>query len=224
MTERARARESRREAARRQDQNPVARWLLPIVGIVILGTAAAAFLASQAGPGASASPSAAAVQPPVINGNSLPVYSPTGDDPAKGLVAPVVAGHNDQGLPVTIEPTGKPMLVVFAAHWCTHCQNELPILQAWLDSGGAPSDVEFRSVSTAIDPTAPNYPPAAWLERIGWTVPVIVDPTGSVANAYGLNAFPFLVVLDGDGKVVARMAGEIGTDALDALLAAVPRN
>ena len=38
----------------------------------------------------------------------------------------------------------------------------------------------------------PNYPPDVWLASEGWTLPVLVDPTNSVAQAYGLSAYPVL--------------------------------
>ena len=89
-------------------------------------------------------------------------------------------------------------MVIFAAHWCPHCQREIPIIQDWVDGGGLPDDVDIVTVSTGIEPTAPNYPPEAWFEREGWTAPVIVDETGSVAQAYGLASYPYFVILDGE--------------------------
>jgi thioredoxin-related protein len=39
------------------------------------------------------------------------------------------------------------------------------------------------------------------------------------ANAFGLNAFPYFVAVDGSGKVVARTTGEITTDDFAGLAA-----
>ncbi len=140
------------------------------------------------------------------------------------MLAPTVVGQDYAGHTVTIAPTGKPMLVIFAAHWCPHCQREVPLIQQWINEGKAPPDVELRSVSTGIEPTAPNYPPEAWFESVGWTVPLIVDPTNSVATAYGLSSYPYFVLLDGKGAVVSRFSGEIAISDLEAVLAAVPRS
>jgi thiol-disulfide isomerase/thioredoxin len=115
-------------------------------------------------------------------------------------------------------------MVIFAAHWCPHCQREIPIVQAWVDAGGVPKDVDLISVSTAIDPTQPNYPPEAWFEREGWTLPIIVDPTNTVAAAYGLASYPYFVILDGAGNVFGRLSGEIPVADLERILAAVPRS
>jgi hypothetical protein len=48
---------------------------------------------------------------------------------------------------------------------------------------------------------------------------VIADSdTFQAADAFGLTGFPYFVVLDADGKVVARATGEIETSALTELL------
>jgi thiol-disulfide isomerase/thioredoxin len=218
------ARRSRREAARlEQRRGSGARWLIPAVAILIVGAAGMAILFGQSSAGAAASPSAAPLTgPPEIAGSSLPVFIPSAKDPAVGAQAPTVQGHDDEGQPVSIEPTGRPMLVIFAAHWCRHCQRELPTIQAWIDAGGVPPNVDLRTVSTAIDPTLPNYPPKAWFDRMSWSVPVIVDPSNTVAAAYGLSAYPFFVLLDGDGRVVTRLTGEIPVDQLRSLLTSAP--
>jgi thiol-disulfide isomerase/thioredoxin len=231
-------RAQRRAAARQPGTGPSAsRWLLPAAGLVLVAVGALAFVLSQDGPGtgAVASPSAAAstgpsssavteAGPPVITGTSLPAFTGTPDDPAKGLAAPVVQGHDHQGNPVAIAPNGRIQMVIFAAHWCPHCQREIPLLQDWVDGGGLPDDVDIVTVSTGIDPTAPNYPPDAWFEREGWTAPIIVDGTNSVAKAYGLASYPYFVILDGAGDVVVRLVGEIPTADLEQVLATVPRS
>ncbi len=93
-------------------------------------------------------------------------------------------------------------------------------MQPWLDDGGLPAGVGLVSVSTAEDPGRDNYPADEWLEREGWSVPVVVDDDdGTVANSFGLSAFPFWVLVDGDGTVVAQVAGAVDLDALGAVLA-----
>ena len=99
-----------------------------------------------------------------------------------------------------------------------------PLVQAWIDSGAAPTDVDIVAVATAIDPNRPNYPPDAWLEGEGWTPPVIVDPAGSVAEAYGLSALPFWVFVNADGTVAGRLAGELPIADLESVIAALDRS
>lgn len=223
MTSKSRA--SRRETARQQPGRSPSRWLLPVAGLVIVVVAVVAVVMSQmSSRSAVVVPSSVPAVEPTITGDPLPAYKDTVGDTAKGLVAPVVQGQDYQGHPVGIAPNGKPTMVVFAAHWCVHCQREVPLIQAWINAGRAPADVNLVSVSTAIDPTAPNYPPEAWFAREGWTVPIIVDPTSTVGKAYGLGSYPFFVILDGSGKVFTRLAGEVAMSDLEKILASVPRS
>ncbi len=229
------SRDSRREAARRAEpRSSASRWLLPVAGLAIAAVAVIAIVLSQgsaakapaASAGANASSSHAAsvatAGPPTITGTALPTFADAKPDPAKGLAAPVVNGHDDSGQPVSIAPTGRTMMVIFAAHWCPHCQREIPLIQAWVNGGGLPNGVDIVTVSTGIDPTRPNYPPEDWFAREGWTAPVIADPANSVATAYGLASYPYFVILDGSGNVFARLSGEIPTANLEQLLKAVP--
>jgi thiol-disulfide isomerase/thioredoxin len=140
------------------------------------------------------------------------------DDPAVGRPIPAVEGRSFDGTPVNIKADGRPKLIVFLAHWCPHCQREVPVVQAWLDANGMPAGVDLISVVTAIDPNRPNYPPDAWLAREHWSVPVIVDADGQIATRYGLTAFPFWVAVRADGTVAHRVAGELTPDQLDGLV------
>jgi thiol-disulfide isomerase/thioredoxin len=149
---------------------------------------------------------------------ALPKLPDSGADPAIGQALPPLTGTDAGGNPFTIAADGKPQIIVFLAHWCPHCQREVPVIQDWIDGGGLPDGVELASVATAIDERRPNYPPQEWLEREGWTAPVLYDDAASsAAQAAGLSSYPFFVAIDGDGNVVARSSGELSTDRLDAI-------
>ena len=47
--------------------------------------------------------------------------------------------------------------------------------------------------------------------------PVLTE-RGTAAQAYGVAGFPFLVVVDADGTVLARTSGELGAYGIVALL------
>jgi thiol-disulfide isomerase/thioredoxin len=157
---------------------------------------------------------------PVVTGDSLPFLPDGGTDPALGIAAPEVTGTDYDDSEVSITHDGNSKIVLFVAHWCPHCQREVPLVQEWLDSAPLPDNVELISVSTSISSTAENYPPSAWLEREGWTSQVIVDnAAGDVANAFGLTAFPYWVFMAGDGTVLARVTGGIAISDLDTAVA-----
>ena len=156
-----------------------------------------------------------------ITGVELPAYE-EGRDPALGLAAPALEGESFEGSPETIVDDGRAKAIVFLAHWCPHCQREVPLIQDWIDVHGRPANVDLYSVATSNDPAQPNYPPDEWLRREGWTVPVLVDDSsGSAATAYGLTAFPYFVFVDAEGKVVARATGELTVEQLETHLAQV---
>ena len=141
------------------------------------------------------------------------------DETATGAAAPTVTGQNFDGSTVSITDDGRAKVVIFLAHWCPHCQAEVPLIQEWLDGGGGVEGVDMYSVATAINSTRSNYPPSDWLKGEGWTAPVIKDDaTSSVLTAYGNGGFPYFVFINSDGTVAARTAGEIPISQIESLM------
>ena len=159
---------------------------------------------------------------PTVSGTALSVFE-DGTDAAVGSPAPLVVGQSFDGSDVRIDPAdGRAKVILFLAHWCPHCQNEVPIVQAWLDGNDLPESVDVIAVVTATREDQPNFPPADWLTREGWSAPVLVDDQANqVAGAFGLKAFPFFVVVGSDGLVVERLAGAIPVSEFERLLLSV---
>jgi thiol-disulfide isomerase/thioredoxin len=158
-------------------------------------------------------------RPVSVEGPHVPVLA-DGDDPAVGTTIPTVEGQTFAGEPVTIAADGTPRLVVFLAHWCPHCQAEVPRLVEFLDGRDTVDGVQIVGVATNTDPAAPNFPPSAWLAEEGWPVPTMADDAGNhAAEALGLSSFPYYVAVDGEGRVVARASGELTEDNVQALIA-----
>jgi thiol-disulfide isomerase/thioredoxin len=156
-----------------------------------------------------------------IDGVSLPLMPPSApqDSTANGLVPPDVSGSNFGGEPVSITNDGRAKGIVFVAHWCPHCQEEVPRVQQWIDGGGSVDGVDLYSVSTSVGSTRANYPPSDWLEAEGWTIPVLRDDAdGSTHVAYGGGGFPYWVFVNSDGTVALRTSGQLQTDQLVQIL------
>ncbi len=156
-----------------------------------------------------------------VDGAALPGFDSAANpaaDAAQGLAAPNVSGQDFAGDDVDLLVEGEANILVFLAHWCPHCQAELPLLvDEWSD--GLPDGVNATAVVTSQDPNQNNYPPSSWLARDGWDFPVILDDeSNSIAGAYGLSSYPYFVVVDADGNVAARTSGELGRDQIQALL------
>lgn len=153
----------------------------------------------------------------VIDGASLPEF--TDVDAAIGAPAPQATGTGFDGLRVELLADGQPTMIGFFAHWCPVCQGEVAELADHLADGGLPDDVRVVAVSTAVRPEEGNYPPSAWFADEQWPTPILLDDTNnSLAQAYGLSAYPFWVVVGADGNVVGRLSGAIGPDQFDALV------
>jgi thiol-disulfide isomerase/thioredoxin len=150
---------------------------------------------------------------------ALPPFVDPATDSAIGMPAPEVEGEDFDGNTVVIENDGTAKAVVFLAHWCPHCQAEVPKVQAWLDDGGGVEGVEIVSVTTSMNSAQPNYPPSEWLDRENWTSPVIRDDSDStVLRSYGSGGFPYWVFVAADGSVTRRSAGQLDIPTLEAFM------
>lgn len=97
---------------------------------------------------------------------------------------------------------------MFAAHWCPHCRAEVPVIEKWLENGGESDGVDLYAVSTGVNEAGPNYPPSTWLEK--WPVTTLADSSDDTAAlAFGVNAYPFFVVVRANGTVALRVTGEL---------------
>src|SRR5205807_1210728 len=88
-----------------------------------------------------------------VEGASLPTYPDSGAaDTAVGHDVPTLVGKKlGSGGPITIAPDGRPFVVAFVAHWCPHCQAEVPRLVA-LQKTGELSGVRVVAVATGTSP------------------------------------------------------------------------
>jgi len=202
---------------KKQSPTPSKAKSIPVVGIVfaiiaVLAVVAVVFTGNS-------EPGSEYGAPQVQGQLSVMPQTASVDTSANGVPAPTVVGEDFDGNAVKIENDGVPKGIVFLAHWCPHCQNEVPAVQAWLNSGGGVEGTQLYSVATAMNSTRPNYPSSAWLDREGWTVPVIRDDEKStIHSAYGSGGFPYWVFVNSDGTVALRTAGELGVDRLEEIL------
>mgnify|MGYP001440016067 FL=1 len=141
-----------------------------------------------------------------ILGDPIPV------DSEIGYLAPSFKAQLNTGSElVTIDPAdGTVRLIGFFAHWCPHCQREVPRVSKWLEENGVPAEIEILAVSTAVREGTPNYPPSEWFIKERWPTDIFVDnQDNDLAAAYGLAGFPYWVLVDATGRVVHRSSGEL---------------
>ncbi|MDH3707058.1 MAG: TlpA family protein disulfide reductase [Acidimicrobiia bacterium] len=152
-------------------------------------------------------------------GQPLPPHdgTPTG----VGQPAPLIRAQlmEDGAVAQVDTDDGTVRLIGFFAHWCPHCQREVPRVSSWLTDNELPGGVEVVAVSTSVEPGGPNYPPSAWFEREDWPTPVMVDSEDSaVWTGYGSGGFPYWVMVDGDGTVLEQHTGELDDAQFSAMV------
>jgi thiol-disulfide isomerase/thioredoxin len=155
-----------------------------------------------------------------VEGDALAPLTGSGADPAAGQDAPSLSSVAADGTTITVDPSqeGGPVVLFFLAHWCPHCQAELPLLVD-LQAQGAFEEVRAVAVLTGTTSSRPNFPPSAWLDDEGWAGERFFDDEdSSAASAFGLTSFPFAVFIDRDGAVAGRVSGEIPPEQIAGIL------
>jgi thiol-disulfide isomerase/thioredoxin len=185
--------------------------MVPVLfGVVAIALIAVVVLTFESGGGDTE------VGSPEITGDSLTRFPDTGSDPAVGSPIPEVVGADFDGTEVSITDDGNAKVIIFMAHWCPHCQRELPVVSDWLATDPLPEGVDIYAVATGISRTRENYPPSDWFDREGWSGPVILDDAGSsIGLGFGLSAYPYWVFADADNNVLARVTGGVAVRDLD---------
>jgi thiol-disulfide isomerase/thioredoxin len=154
------------------------------------------------------------IRPLTVSGSALPPLGDPAADPAIGTPAPVLTGEGFDGSTLDTAPEGGPVMVVVLAHWCPHCNAEIPRLIELDAAGRFPDDLKVVALSTAVSPQRPNFPPSEWIVEKEWPWPAIADGVDFETNSFvgaealGVNGFPFITVVGADGTVLGRWSGE----------------
>ncbi len=194
----------------------------PVLGIVFGGIALLLVAAIVLSPEESIG-SGGEYGEPTVSGSALPPMeggvAVVEADEAIGVVAPEVDGQNFDDSTVSISHDGTPKAIVFLAHWCSHCQAEVPRVQSWLDATGGVAGVDVMSVTTSASSGQANWPPSSWMDRENWSPANIRDDAdSSVLRAYGGSSFPYWVFLNGDGTVAFRRSGQTDITTLQTIM------
>ena len=123
---------------------------------------------------------------------------------------------------------GKVVLLNFWATWCGPCLEELPTLQAVAAQHAG--DVVVIGIAIDAAPDADGDPPevtraqvVAKIEQLckqnGVTYRMALDDDGRAMNAFGGEAVPTSVLIDGTGHLRRRLVGARSVGAWDAMIA-----
>lgn len=199
------------------------KFIVGAIIAIIIGGAAIVAISSSGSESSTTSGNISEYSDITVTGDALPAFdsTSTATDTSIGMTAPIVSGKGFTGTEITTDGAGTPTLLVFLAHWCPHCQREVPLLVQWEKDGQTPTGIDVIAIATGTDPANPNFPPSEWLAREEFPAlwPVIADSADKdAANAFGLSGYPYFVLVDAQGKVFKRLSGEIPMDELTAII------
>ncbi len=120
---------------------------------------------------------------------------------------PALSFLDGDGRPIGLDRfRGHGVVLNLWATWCVPCVTEMPALDA-LARTLAPSDIQVLTVSMdhgGADAVRPFF--AAHGIR---SLPVLLDPHSTALSALGLNGIPVTLLIDRDGREVARLEGPV---------------
>jgi peroxiredoxin len=140
-----------------------------------------------------------------------------------GAVAPEFAVTTLDGEPVTLSDwEGKVVLLNIWATWCEPCRREMPSMQRLYESmQGEPHAEDFEILAVSVD--APFMEKdlsgmvggdlRAFVDEFDLTFPILHDPSGEIRQLYQTTAVPESFVIDKDGVIIKKVAGEQEWDA-----------
>ena len=136
--------------------------------------------------------------------------------PLIGRQVPSVIGTTIEGERFDLASLrGRWVLINFFATWCVPCREEHPDLVAFDDRHRAIGDARVVGIVFADDLDAVR----SFREEEGGTWPMLADPEGSLAVAFGVARVPESFLIAPDGTVVTKLVGGVRDADLERLLA-----
>ena len=105
----------------------------------------------------------------------------------------------------TLSNDGRPFIIDFFATWCKPCNRELSAISEVYDEWQKETGVKLYAVSIDKAQNANKVKPL--VNQHGWEYEVILDPNSEFRKSFGGEMIPFVVICDGDGKIVYKHNG-----------------
>lgn len=116
---------------------------------------------------------------------------------------------------------GKTVFLNFWATWCPPCKAEMPDIQKIYES----YEQEGEEALVVLGVAAPNTGGEgseeeiqAFLEKNGYTYPVLMDTTGEVFASYGISSYPTTFMIDREGNVFGYVSGMLSEDVMRSII------
>jgi cytochrome c biogenesis protein CcmG/thiol:disulfide interchange protein DsbE len=131
--------------------------------------------------------------------------------PVEGAAAPDFALPDVSGGSVRLSSLrGKVVLLNFWATWCPPCEAEMPLLEEAHQTWG-----ERGLVVLAVNFDEPEDEVGAFRDRLGLSIPLLLDQGGAVQELYQVRGYPTSFLIDRDGIVRVRHVGILSPDNLE---------
>lgn len=105
----------------------------------------------------------------------------------------------------TLSNDGNPYVISFFATWCKPCLRELKAINElypdWQDETG------MKLVAVSIDEGQNVSRVKPLVDGLGFEYEVLLDPNQDFKRSLGIQDIPYLIIVDGDGKIVETRNG-----------------
>ncbi len=105
----------------------------------------------------------------------------------------------------TLSNGGKPFIISFFATWCKPCNRELDAISEVYEEWQEETGVKLYAIS--IDQAQNIHKVKPLVDAHGWDYDVLLDTNGDLKRALGIQMIPFVLVCDGNGKIVYKHNG-----------------
>ncbi|MDM7915443.1 MAG: TlpA family protein disulfide reductase [Candidatus Eisenbacteria bacterium] len=135
------------------------------------------------------------------SGSGLPVVAADRRSPSPDFSLPTLAGEAFQ----LADRKGKVVLVDFWATWCGPCRASIPHL---IDLQKQYGSQGLEVVGISLDNPGMDATVAAFARQMGINYPIVLDPSGEVANRFGgVPAIPTFFLIDRGGRTAVKVEG-----------------
>ena len=133
-------------------------------------------------------------------GSDKPAAKLNVGDPAPKFVTVTVNGVN---VPFSEAYAGKPVVIRFWADWCKYCEGEMKGIEGVYPQLRG-KGLEVLAINAGQDKAAIE----AFIKKVGFTYPALMDETSAIARSYGVVGLPTTYFVDAQGIVRAKIVGE----------------
>ena len=105
----------------------------------------------------------------------------------------------------TLSNNGKPFIIDFFATWCKPCNRELDAIAEVYEEWQEDTGVKIFAIS--IDQAQNINKVKPLVNNHGWKYDVLLDPNSDLKRALSIQMIPFVLVCDGQGKIIYKHNG-----------------